>query len=412
MQLQEDIRSLAEQIGGRHAGGHRYTLLLGAGIADAAGLPSFAELASRAGLSDADAADRRIVERLLWDVPVPPFYYDVAGLVRDGSFPRVITTGYDDLLERALIDAGLRRGNHFVATDLVPSVRGVATASAARLRIVRCHGAPTVPRATMDRALGSSWEPALDRLVVVGYEFESPGLEDWLRSLDGGELWWVSSTGPGDAASRIGWRGEWHTVTGEATTPETFFGQLSLLLIHLPRPSDAYPETEMTSPADDELDALYAQGRLGQANLVKRSIEQRLTSSGADPAAAAQLAAQDDEITRLQQESSVPTRRGAGPSRDAPPLAPPPPPPAASLARQAADLMDRFSDLRRRLEPLVRDAAAPVDADTLAFVDGQIDALRREATKQEPNAVVVAGASAAMEGLMREVAPFVERSAS
>jgi hypothetical protein len=404
VQLQEDIRSLAEQIGGRHEGGHRYTLLLGAGIADAAGLPSFAELASRAGLSDADAADRRIVERLLWDVPVPPFYYDVAGLVRDGSFPRVITTSYDDLLERALIDAGLRRGNHFVATDLIPSGRAAAPSSSARLRIVRCHGAPTVPRAAMDRALGSGWEPALDRLVVVGYEFESPGLEEWLRSLDGGELWWVSSTGPGDAASRIGWRGEWHTVTGDATAPETFFGQLSLLLIHLPRPSDAYPDTEMTSPGDAELDALYAQGRLGQANLVKRSIEQRITSSGADPAAAAQLAAQDDEITRLQQESYAPPLTRGGPAREAPP-------PPTSMAGEAADLMGRFTDLRGRLERLVGDAATPVDADTLAFVDGQIDALRRESTKPEPNAVVVAGASAAMEGLLREVAPYVDRTA-
>ena len=392
MQLQDDIRSLAEQIGDRHSSDRSYTLVLGSEIATAAGLPPLEQLVAEAGLSPADAADRRIIERLLWDRPVPPFMYDAAGLVRDGFFPRVITTGYDNLLERALVDAGLRNGNHFAVVDLGADAGRQPSPGSARIRIVRCHGATVIRPGAMDRAMGMRFEAGRTVLVVVGYQFESPALEGWLASLDGCELWWVSPTGDGGAASRIGWRGEWHTVTGEATTPETFFGQLSLLLVHLPTASAGSLDEAGTSPGDDELDALYLHSRLDQANVVRRSIEQRITS-GADPAAVKQLRAQDDEISRLGQSYQTPAA-GAGPS----------------AANAASELLGRFEVLRAQLEPLVADGSAPVDQDTLAFVDGQIDALRREATKTDANATVVTAASAAMDGLLQTVTPYLSQA--
>jgi hypothetical protein len=58
------------------------------------------------------------------------------------------------------------------------------------------------------------------------------------------------------------------------------------------------------------------------------------------------------------------------------------------------------------------DPRAPIDADTMAFVDGQIDALRREAAKDRPNAPVVAAAGAALDGLLGEVASYVGPKAS
>ncbi len=399
MQLQDDLRSLAEHIGGGDPSDRGYTLLLGSGVGVAAGVPSFAELASRAGISADAIPDRRIVERLLWDLPVPPFYYDVAGLVRDGSFPRVITTGYDDLLERALGDAGLRRGNHFVAVDLGATGRTALPSASARIRIARSHGASSITHAAMDRALGQAFGKGRDRLVVVGYEFESPSLDSWLASLDGGELWWVAPSGGDEAASRLRWRGEWHALDGDAAAPAAFFGQLSLLLLHLPATSVSYPDggADMPSPGDAELDALYLQGRLNQASIVKRSIEQRITSSGADPAALTQLTAQADEITRLEQQAaSGATPPGAD-------VAPPNP---------AAELLGRFENLRTQLARLVGDSRAPVDADTMAFVDGQIDALRREAGKERPNVPVVAAAGAALDGLLGEVASYVGPKAS
>lgn len=399
MQLQQGIRDLADRINGRPESAPPYILILGVGVAKAAKVPSLEELSKQYG-DPVDPANRRLIERLMWNIPAPSFYYDVSGLVRSGAFPNVITTSYDDLLERSLVDAGLRPGHHFESIDLTAPVAPSKSSSSVRIHILRCHGTASFAPTTLTLALGRQGRGNGLGIVAVGYEFESPGLDLWMQSQRGGDLWWVSEKPDDTAPSRLGWTGERQAISGDAAVPEAFFNQLALW-ISFGGDAAAYapdaPEGEdrLSSGGDDPLDTLDVRRRLEQAKVVKGSIEQRIQSSGADPAATNQLTYQTNQISELEKQVlSGPT---AGTAAE---------PEATPAENPAVALLERYRALKTQLSPLLEDPAAPVDADTMQFVDGQISALEREATKTAPNTAVVAAASAAMDSLVGEVSSF------
>jgi hypothetical protein len=370
-------------------GARPYVLVLGAGCPQAAKVPSLEELRETWG---EDVDDPAGLEAILWSVEVPPFYYDIANLARAGYFPVVVTTGYDRLLERALVDLGLRPGDQFETVE--PAAwRGRAPVPPpdADVRVVHAHGLDDGdpvgdPVGALD--LGTGHEPGEPlETVLVGYQGESPSLDRWLGAAAGGDLWWANADDEhGDHLGPAGWRGEVALITGNEAVPSTFFGQLALMLLRLPA-IDTLKQTEPVGQRGDAwYDREYTQSRLNQANTVKRAIESVVPGSSVDPARQSQLSYQQQEIVRLEQDL---------------------------VSRDVVDrLLKRHYTTAAQLKDRAAQRPDSVDPDTLAFLDGQIVTLEREAAKPQPNGVVISAAEASLGALQDTLGIREERRGS
>jgi hypothetical protein len=215
--------------------------LLGPGCAEAAEVPPLGEVLRR-GLGDpgliidqlpAEGAESELAAvayRLLGtlstsmrdavrryataDLPVPQFHQDLAVLLREGYANTVWTTSYDNLLERALVGAGLRQGRDFAVAES-PAEITPSDGSASGIRIVKVIGWPP----------GDAIPRDCSGVVAVGYDFHDAVLNEWLGYTE--RVWCVAS--PQAQADSP-------TICQEQidATVDDFFGNLAVLLIDIP----------------------------------------------------------------------------------------------------------------------------------------------------------------------------------
>ena len=389
MKLQQDLQLLAGRIAAAQSAGKPYLLVLGKSCADAANLPSLEELSKQNGIT-VGPGDRGLIERMLYSFPVPTFYLDLANLARSGYFPRIISTGYDNFLERALFDLDLRPGHHFESIDVYgrrssapPTESSERMGRLERIRIIHTYaiGDEQMDPTLLSDLVAPVGSGGLD-VVLVGYRNEAPPVEAWLTSQSAQDLWWVSD----EASMSLPWNGNVQELRDEDGAPETFFGKLGLLLASAATSAtDAGHEAniaELASSEAGDLDYKFAKKRLDQLYATKGSIEQRAASSGVDPAAASQLEYQAREIANLEQQI-------AGQSLN--------------------DVVQRMSAYNERLAKAASDPDHPVQPETAQFFNQQLNLLIEESGKSPPNRTIVTSLQQSLEGMTRDLGPLDRR---
>jgi hypothetical protein len=344
-------RELAER---RLHGSTAPVLFLGAACSEAANAPRVADTAREVfgqlreddeldtpQLPPADAADEEIVpafRRLVLTLPpiqrralslhaaaglpVPQFMQDMALLVRDGLFCRVVTSAFDALAERALSIVGLRSGQnlHVVDVDdgepeLPRSDRGVV--------LVKVHGM---------RVPGPLPEP----IVIVGHEPDDAEIFEALSVRGGDSVWWVGQDPPPpglDALRAI------RSVQVITIHPDRFFGELAVLAVQMPavnalaksskgtvgRPpsvqSKRAPSVSAAlavcggtapPPGGDEFERQFLEGRLRRSEEILGRLQlQAAAGSTFDSTLDRQIAYQRHEIALAEEKL-----RGIGSQRD------------------------------------------------------------------------------------------------
>lgn len=347
MELQPALETLAQQISQRR-GDNPFLLFLGVGVANAAGVPSTAVIA-RAILGPQDSAQQdeaqliqafyqyleklsrfarqSTLQQFYSSIPVPRFYQDLAILIDHGYFQQILTTGVDTLLEQALEGIGKRRGIDYQVTSFFGAARGASRKVAVQpetptpIRIVKLHGdlsqsnMAITPGEIADVLLPNRYavKGALHGdLVMVGYQFESPPVTEFL-TWSGGEIWWVSPKRPPPDQIRLQLEHEMHFLTGTNAEPQTFFGLLNIVLSRLRTSNEiemlqaALPEDEKASlimparpravaslesaqavalssysslPSGPQLEEQYLRGQLQQCQANLSRLEQQISSTG------------------------------------------------------------------------------------------------------------------------------------
>ena len=401
-----------------------YVLFLGAACGRAAGVPSIADMARSVFeslieiapdmfskyakkeylqdddivtdkfyqmLEDMSSLERRNLLRSFFeDLPVPLFYQDLARLVHASFFRIILTTNCDTLLEKALSGLGSSAGVPFrtinlgakqqlsVDPDIVPDL----------VTVIKLHGDISQGNRLMitpdeiEQALRChrsfvKGELAQD-MVIVGYEFESPPINDWLwRSRQ--EIWWASPELPNNEhMGRIMNDREAHFIEGEAAKPELFFGQLALRLLTLPssdktRPSDV---SEISIPYSqpisvealvsdpDMLRPLYIADQLERAKEQLNRLESDIAADRSNAQLQAQIAYQRTEVATLEDEL-----RTLSPNRP-----------------RLTEAVDRIVQAVHR---------ATLDPNTQAYLDTQAQLIRDETSRSNPNQDILSAAISA-----------------
>ncbi len=193
--------------------GRKPVLWVGAGVSIAAGLPSTRDLVA-AMIKDADdpiddslsfekvadayvdsmgvsALSDLLQRQIAASPPLPDLHRAIARAAAGDAFAAIVTTNYDDLMERALGDAGVRL--------LIQSLEDNATVKDPDgLRLVKLHGSRDAWQRTVlsGRAyddFGERYEFLTSQLDVllrrewvlfVGCSLQDPRIVDWLHALD------------------------------------------------------------------------------------------------------------------------------------------------------------------------------------------------------------------------------------
>jgi hypothetical protein len=398
-QLAAAMRRRCEDRGGAGP----YILLLGEGCAEAAGVPSRAEVARRAlaayfeepgeklgrlgedQLFDLYAKHThgwrpsklgRMLRSLYASVPVPSFYQHLASIVREGFFPIILTMNSDTLLEQALANAGLgSSGVHITvfgaATGSQPEHRDIS--DSAITHIVKLHGdlardaAPITPD-EIDRSLraGRAWIKDLrGDLIMVEHRPGSDIVDRWLSYSPDRELWWVSSK---ESSEFRQWtNGEPMVITGEMGRPQLFFQQLGMRLLHsTPEETDEEAvggrslESARESPMADSL-----WNELLRSQSVLYSLDQEARPSDRPQQVQVQIDYQKKHISRLEDRiRSLPEERGKV---------------LSSVQRIVDCIEDHGPGI---LERTILD-------DVSAFAASQRDIVEQELSKEQPNQILV-----------------------
>jgi hypothetical protein len=341
----------------RASGAAPLALFLGAGCARAAGVPSAVEMArelfarleghdlAKKYLPSDTASDDELTSafgRLLADLPdgqraslllgfygaapVPLFYQELAMLIGAGFFRRILTTNVDSLLERALQNAGLRDDQEYriILLDGTTAPPSDQVALDERVAIVKLHGDISSPRfaigpdevanALRPRRRDVKGELGHD-LLMVGYEFESPLVTEWLAYVPG-KLWWVAEQRPpAREVAAVGRMRDIRYVDGPSATPQAFFGELAMLLLQMPslnllRAPEATPTLASradgrpadTSPPEDEaaFEREYLRGQLRRSEELLRRLEQLVGAGPGNERLNRQLEYQKDLVADLE----------------------------------------------------------------------------------------------------------------
>jgi len=378
MRPNKDVESLAEQIAQRREDRNPFTLFLGAGCARAAGVPSLEEMAYRvfadyferdpslvadylppeywASLRNKPDDERdyepllewffelmrgmsgiarsKVLRRFYSRIPAPRFYQDLARLLNDRYFSRVLTTNIDTLLEQALSDIGLQSARDYQVISLggdpsrMERLRSRYDTEAA-ITIVKLHG----DLAQREVALSpEEIEEALrpqrafvkgelsGGMVVVGYNFETERVNRWLRWTTG-HVWWVNPKQPtGKQRERLEEKRLVQYIDGSGARPDEFFGVLLTMLLSMApaweewgeEPWDEWGEearelAELAAPAGkgllapDELEVQYVQDQFQTGQAVLSSLEQQVVvKGGSDVALQVKIDYQRREIAQLE----------------------------------------------------------------------------------------------------------------
>lgn len=277
--LARRVRSRCDNSGGP------YVLFLGAGCAAAAGAPSteiivrdllrtfgydttpaspdepfehvlsrFTEHTNRLSRSQLT----RMLRSVYAKVPVPSFYQDLALMVRERFFPIIVTTNFDTLLELALESVGLRNSDYLLTalgprsrSEIAPS-RNLRPGSEPLTHVIKLHGdlgqdLGYLTPDEIEQALNSSrqWIKAdlSGDLIMVGHTPGEGPIDGWLAHAPQRELWWIDvHEVPPEVAA---WSNDVHVLSGDLGRPQIFFQQLALRLLRAPE------ATEPGAPADD-----------------------------------------------------------------------------------------------------------------------------------------------------------------
>ena len=406
------VRELAARIRDITASDPPRTLpvLLGAGCAEAAGVPSYAVMARETlpklvaskrvphapseGAPDAEWVEAfkgylgglnrvqryKVLEPFYRALPVPSFYRDLADLVVAGFVDRVLTTNVDSLLEQALDRAGLRAGTGYEIIVLGslqprPSVEGSV------LTLVKLHGdlgeellpvGPDEIGKVLHEQRSKFRSQLLDELIVVGHRLsgsEPEPVNDWLWRSSGAPLWWATPDPPEADPGPLGQLAETRPVRcligSEQGTPGGLFARLTFELLGLPalRAADVVAE----DCDDDELEVEFHRSELVKTKTTAHDLQEQVVPGVRDSALAAELAEQHrrSEAQEAQLTAVVAGASGARP------------------LREAADAVGKLADEISRLD------AGQSAVEFLRTVAGVI---RRQAAADPPDRILVQAA--------------------
>lgn len=435
MEIREELTALArEMLERRERDQQPYILFLGRGCADAAGIPNSLEIAQQL-FRDRDLARQyldaggegddeqallhafndfvaemtpgqryRMLQSFYAGLPVPSFYQDLALLIKAGFFCRILTTSIDTLLEQALNGAGLFSERDYQVISLGNPKPTRPTLdyeqAAGMIGIVKLHGDLAQEKAliTPDEIADAlapqrafvKGELAGD-LVMVGYEFESEPLNNWLAWVPG-ELWWVSPQPPETAqVGRIESSRSLHHLHGEPAWPEVFFGQLVYLLLRRPlktslasEPNQAYSMVQKgLSEVDQALESLeesdfsdaeYLKDQLFRSRALLQNLQQSSAPAERNLQVQAQIDYQRRRVTELEDQ-----------------------------LRSLDDTRKRVFELLRLIQQDVKNSGA--DPNQLTFFQTQTRTIRREYRREKPDQTIIAAAISATLVLAERLGP-------
>jgi hypothetical protein len=184
-----------------------------------------------------------ILKRHLWEGKAPSRgYADLAHLVAAGYFKVALSTNLDNLLERALGEAGWHEPDNFVVAvngrDKPEEVRFQLESANAPFKLVKLHGTLASPLSyaftpeeifKFEETIKPELARYLNRgLLVVGHSLQDRDI-DVLFEKEGGEIHFVNPSPP-EPGSRIDSvlkvRGYGSVVSGEGAKFDDFFGLL------------------------------------------------------------------------------------------------------------------------------------------------------------------------------------------
>ena len=418
-----------------------YILFLGAGCSQAAGVPTIEEIArkelSRPVVSGSvmpppsyDEADQvgslkrfykwletmsagqvfRLFQTHYANTPVPLFYQDLALLIKKKYFNRILTTNFDTLLEQALSGAGLVPDVDFEVISFGLTSRPSESRRAPTqgyesspdrphepVSIVKLHGdlaegqlviAPWQIEDSLKSRRRAAKQELKGDLVMVGYQFESPLLNDWLSSYRKRELWWVSAE-PQQGHEEIGsWGEDIASISGDVGRPEEFFGQLSLRLrlLRLPAQSSQQAVAEIdlgfeSAPADDpdtapstladneEVLSEDLRGQIRRFQTSLYSLEQKASPDERPTSLQVQINYQKQQLMALEDK-------------------------LRSLSTNAPRLLDLLQTMTDNLQMALDDPEVEqrVSGATVNFLRHQFEAVQEQYSSDDPNQQIISAA--------------------
>jgi SIR2-like protein len=383
------------------------TLFLGAGCASAAGVPSTVNIAREALdtfkledfipqsesellqlfykhldlLPPADVA--RMLQTLYARVPVPAFYQDLARMVRGGWFPLILTTSYDTLLEQALDNAGVPRASIRVTTLTTGSkLANQAQLESEVVNIVKLHGdlqlsAVQLSPFDIARALDISGRfvksELIGDLIVVGHIPGDDPVDRFFVQAPDRELWWVNEQDASEV-SLMGWALKIQKLHGEIGRPQVFFPQLALRL------STTVDDVE-TRAQHDTASVLLGEILRNQSALY--SLDQEFLPSSRPLQVQTQIVYQKQQISRLE------------------------------------DKLRSLPDVKPHLFKIVNKILTGIQSSDLEpnkkkevshFLTSQIDTLKEELDKPDPNELIVSASLGAAVTLADRISTELKQS--
>jgi hypothetical protein len=352
-----------------------------------------------------DGMRYRMLQSFYQSIPVPLFYQDLALLIKKHYFIRILTTNFDTLLEQALNGAGLEREKDYQVLSLgSTSDRAVfykrkKEGETNPVQIIKLHGDIAQKKVSItpdeiEEALYSQLMLIKGKLkgdlVMVGYDFECDPIEEWLVKSKShrDELWLVNSELPQPPqANPTEWAQQVIYIKGEAAKPESFFNQLSLRLLRMPvlesmsKSLDEYQE----ETAFDFASPVGIANRLPIDNdtLLVRDLIGRIKSRQIALSALEQTTDMDSRNVQLQAQIDYERKT------------------IANLEDQLRDLPGSRERLIRLLERLVGtlqplgqsdDSASLLEQGTIDFLQSQLEAIKSEFNRDQPNHHIISAA--------------------
>jgi len=343
-------------------------------------------------------------------IPVPPFYLDLARLVKAGYVRHVLTTNTDSLFEQALESIGLVRdvGFEVILLGTVTSREALdkLDAPASTPLIFKLHGDITqgefgVTPDEIDYAVNAAKRFIRNELqgdlTIVGYEGESQPVNDWLARSPG-DVWWVC-TQLTDGVT-LPTNAKWLQLS-----PVDFFGALAARLLTLRAPvaapsaarhraRSAALESAVDGPLESAVAFSAPPPEPSEYQLLHQEIE-RLRSE----ARSLEQPASDSGTALQRQEQAAQRRRRIRELEDQLRALP-------AARDQILQLLDRVQQSVAEAEHPA-DESVPLDPATREYFAGQMQTLREQYKSGQPNPHVVSAALGAALVLAERLGPSV-----